>query len=883
VRREVSAAFSSPTASVFITLFVFLSGVAAFWGEAFFARNMATLEELSGWFPALLLFLVPAITMGAWAEERKQGTDELLLTLPASEWQLALGKYLGCLVVYAVCLLFSTSHILVLAYLGSPDVGLLLVNYLGYLLAGAALCGVGLLASSISASATVAFIAAALSCGALVGLGLSEGVLSGPLAPVAALARELSVPARLEGFGRGVAGAGDIVYFVVIAAAGVAMTALVLKRRRSVGLAGAGYGVQGLARLVSVLVLGACAVVLVDRAGARIDGTSERLWTLSPQTRQIARGGEGELPVRLTAFVSREVPGALAAQKAQLLGTLGELEAASGGRVRTSVVTVEPGTPVARDAERAFGVRPREVAADGVGGPAQEVYLAAVAEGAGGEFGVVPFFARGLAVEYELARAVRSVGGGSRRTIGILETPVGVFGSFDFQTMQSRPDWPLVAELRKQYDVQRVNAGAEIPAEIDVLVVAQPSSLRQAELDRVTAWVSAGRATLILEDALPLINPQLATAEAQRPQGNPMMGQRDTEPKAKLDGLWAALGARVSGEQIVWDSYNPRPSLEGSPGEVLWLRARRAGGAGAGAGAAGVLFDPFAQGSEITSGLQEVVLLFAGRVERLVPVAGEQGSAVGTDFEALIKSGPTSGLVPYAQMISRNFLGMPTLNEARRPAARGTQQTLAARVTGGPSKVNAVLIGDVDGFSPQLFAIRESGNAELEFDNVPLILSAIDALAGDTGLLELRKKRRVHRTLERIDQRRQAELEDTLKIEEAARADAEARVSEARGRLEAKVKEVEERSDLDQNTRAIMLDSVRRAEQGRVDAQSAAIEAERRRRVEDARVESRQNIERIEGSVRALAVVLPPVPALLGGLVVTVGRRRRAEAARASS
>ena len=169
-QRNFWSYFSGVTGYLFIVAFVLVGAREAF-REEFFTDNLANLDKLNEFFPHILLFLIPAVTMNVWSEEKKLGTEELLFTLPVSDLEVLLGKYLSVVSVYSVVLLFSLTHFAVLRMIGEPDIGLIATTYLGYWFAGCALLSAGMVASYLTSSAPVAFVLAASLCAIPVFIG----------------------------------------------------------------------------------------------------------------------------------------------------------------------------------------------------------------------------------------------------------------------------------------------------------------------------------------------------------------------------------------------------------------------------------------------------------------------------------------------------------------------------------------------------------------------------------------------------------------------------------------------------------------------------------------------------------------------------------------
>ncbi|MCS7023799.1 MAG: Gldg family protein [Bryobacteraceae bacterium] len=831
--RELSSYFSTPTGYVFITLFVFLSAVAAFWQERFFASNQANLDTLNTYFPYLLIFLLPSISMSLWAEERRQGTEELLLTLPASDFQIVLGKYLAAVAIYSVSLLFSLSHVVVLMWLGSPDPGLMISTYLGYWLVGSSLLAVAMVGSALTDNLTVAFILGALLTGFFVFLDRAGTIIQG--APQRFLER-LSVVEQFRSLASGVITVGAVAYFVLLAAAAFyANVALLGRRRWPSGPKAPKLSLHTAVRIASALVIAASATVLASQSRIRLDATSEQIHSLAPDTRKLLQSLDPRQPVFIHAYLSPEVPKSYLAARSNLVATLREFDALGGEAVHTRIIETLKYTPAAREAQERYNIRPYRVPVTEESAAVNEIFLGLVFQCGNEEF-VIPFLDRGLPVEYELMRSVRVVSRAQRRTVGVLDTAARLFGGLDFQRGAQSQEWSIVGELRKQYQVRQIAPDADYPADLDALIVALPHTLTQPQLDRLVSYARQGKPLLVILDPMPAFNLELA----------PSTMEKAVNVRPLLD----VLGLSWQPNRIVWDPYNPHPQLKSLPKEVIFV------GKG------------FQQGEIITSGLQEVVLLYSGELR--------SRSDAKAKFVPLLETTNEGGTLRYEDLVQRSLFGT-TLNPApeRRPSKE--KHVLAARVTG---PVNAIVLADVDAIGEQFFELRRRGVENLNFDNVTFILNAVDQLVGDTSFIALRKRRPRYRTLEAVEARTKQYEEQRLKQTQEAEALAEQRLREAQARLDRAVREIQQRTDIDDQAKQIMIANVQSVENRRLSVARSNIEDEKQRQVEASRAEMESSIRGIQNTIKLLAVVLPPIPALLAFLLVSARRLAREPATR---
>lgn len=863
LKRDLKLFFTNPTGYVFITLFIFISAGAAFWQERFFLHNLANLSQLNDMFPLLLVFFIPAITMAVWSSESKQGTDELLLTMPASDIELTLGKYLSVLSIYGISLLLSLSHVVVLMFLGDPDIGLMFANYMGYFLMGAALIAFGMVASQLTPNATIAFVLGILFVGALVYLDVLMSIFG---ADTGRFFYDIGMWRYFEDFSRGVLSFSGLFYFVSIALLGLYLNTVLLGRRHWPKAAdGLTYPKHFAIRFAALFLSISSLNVIFNSFDLRADVTAEGLHSLSDETKTILSELDTKTPVVVHAYLSPNVPQSMVQTRTNIIGFLKEIQAVSGGNVQVRIIDTEPYSQEARHANKHYNIRPIEtMGIAGMQASSKQMFMG-LAFTSGAKEHVIKFFDPGLPVEYELIRSIRVVSETSRKKIGVLKTAANIFGGLNYETFQTLPEWQVVSELKKQFEVIEISADVPITEKLDGMLVVLPSALSQNEMDNALQAIKNGMPTLVLSDPLLMEKVALSPMEKSGADVNPMMRSRGPQPKPKgnISKFMNDIGVHWMPSEIVWDGYNPHPQLAALPPEVVFV------------GEGNKNPKAFNTEFESTSGLQEVVLLYPGFFE--------ESPTVSYKFTPLLQTGNVTGRVSYNQMVQRSFFGtqiLPSQYIAHQPT--GVQYTMAAHISDSEEKVakdsasiNVIAVADIDFISGQFFEIRKAGYQNLNFDNVSFFLNCMDYLVGDKSFIELRKKRTQHRTLKALETQMFRFAKQRRNDEKQAEAEAHQALNEAQARLNKKVQAISERTDLDEQSKNMMARNIQEVESNKFEAIKTQIEAEKKSKIEQSLQDMQAKIRAIQSSIKLMAVLLPPVPVFGMGIWIYIRRKKR--------
>jgi len=908
-KRNFRSYFSGILGYLFILVFCVASAAMAF-SSAFFAANQATLDQLTAGFPWLLLFVIPAITMTAWSDERKLGTDELLFTMPTTDGEVLAGKYLAVLSVYTVALFFSLINVAVLIWLGSPDSGAVVSTYVGYWLAGAALLTAGMLASALTNSATVAFVLGVVFCCVPVMLYYLTDVvewfygLSGQATELYELRNRLasmSLQQQLQDFGVGVLPLAGIAWFVFFAAVMLYLNLIVITKRRWSSGQRVGMEMQFAIRTICILITCGSLMLVFWTYPRRADLSAENLFTLSDATRETMRGLKKTQRVTIQSFISPEVPGDYVETRRQLRGLLREFELQSGGAIEWRDRKVEPFSEEAEEA-RALGIEPVRLQYERDGKREEaDVFLGAFIQSATDEL-VIPFFGKGLPIEYELTRSLRTVSNEKRLTVGVLLTdarPISEGGAGG--------KWEIVRELEKQYKVIAVNPSQRIladkapdaakketgdsaadeekdesdgaddkkPAEgFDVLLAIMPSSLTQPQMANLVEYVKAGKPTLIFDDPCPFVfqNQSGLTMAPRLPKpggGGGMFGGGSPPPEQKADAgeatsLMSVLNVKWDNGQITYDRSNPHNEFGTLPPEYVFVSRT------------GNQESPFSPESSVSKDLQDLVMLYPGTI---IDRAGRKEQ----QFIPLLRTSRESGLLDWDDYTSPSFSPFsmsPSVEVKPNPRRRDDNNShVIAAMIRNESKdnpLNVIFCSDIDMITDWFFLERNRGMLSVKFDNVTFVLNSVDALAGDETFIPLRSRRASLRTLKFVEERTSSMRKQLNKEEKDAQDQMEEQLKKAEEELRAEIVKIEENAQMDARSKDVQLRQKEQELNRKLQLQKEQLERQVNSRVRKSGLEMKREIRRVENTVKIVACIIPAILPICFGMLF-LGLRNLAE------
>ncbi len=817
------------------------------------------------------------------------------MTIPAGDFEIVLGKYLAAVAIFTVALLFSLAcNLAVLEWLGNPDVGLFLGTYAGYWLVGLAMLSIGMVASFLTGNTTIGFVLGVVFNAPLVFLATVNSTILGGLKPrYVQDINDWSIGSRMYDFTHGVLSLSGAVYFLAIVCVMLYLSMVLIGRRHWYsGLRRWAMGGHFLVRTFSLTVVAVGAVFLFQHHDLRLDVTSEQLSSLSPQTRGLIRDLKATRPVQIEAFISPDVPESYVQTRKNLLAALRELRSVGGDKLQVEIHDTDNFSREAALAEDRFGIEPHQVSTRINGVEKTDSIFLNVAVKCGTSEPLLTFFDRGVSTEYELVRSICTAAQEKRKKVGVLETDAKLFGGFNMQTMSADPDWLIVDELKKQYEVVRVDPTKPLTERYDALLAVQASSLGPQEMQNFIAAVRAGQPAAIFEDPAPIFCPWVpATSAPRMPPGgmNAMFMQQRPLPKGDIRPLWELLGVDFPADQIVWQTYNPYPKFSQFPTEFVFID-----------NGCGNPY-PFNSNDPISAGLQHVLFPFPGYVSKL--------SSSTFDFTKLVRTGDETGTVLFRELMQMTPMGpRGGLNPDREKIPTGATYTEAAHIKGKIAldppadetdekaagakagkakprevKIDVVLVPDIDMLSSEFFRLREMGyvpeaDVHFDFDNVTFVLNALDELTGDRRFIDIRKRRPAHRPLVRIEERTKEARKNAAEARDRFDKQYKKLVDQEDQEIQDRLEEMKKRKNMDLQQMAIELDMMQKTLQRKKDAKLEQYRSERDRKIKKSETELNLEVKRVQDQYKLWAVLLPPIlPLFLAGLVFLIRRSRERE------
>lgn len=509
--RELASSAASPTAWVFLIIFLVLAGFCAFVAGNVFASGQADISPFFDWLPYLFLLIVPALAMPMWAEERRIGVFELTLSFPASIAELVVGKFAAGFLLLATALLLTFSIPLTAWVLGSPDTGAILCGYAGALLLGSVYLAMSSFCSALSRSQTASFLLSVLLCGIFLFMGLPSllEMASGWMPDrLSALIASCAFLPNFQGYQKGLIDSAEVIYALTLTGFFLALTVFVLEFGSSgfVALTAPGAftdsalrrALKDLAKKTAyVLVLTISLNIIAGTWRMRVDVSSDRAYSISEGASRITADPGVPVTLRFYASLSNPaMPAQLKKYAERVRWLLEEFAAASNGKVSLVVIDPEQDS-IDEEAAMMDAILPRQTAAG------DRLFLGLSATRAD-RVAAIPYLApeQEPLLEYEIARIVLAAATEERPIVGVI-SPFKVLGvqpdmakvrqSAGDAPVRMEPAWYSMTELKRSFELRELPADIpEIPADVKTLLLINPVGLAPRALYAIDQYLLRG-------------------------------------------------------------------------------------------------------------------------------------------------------------------------------------------------------------------------------------------------------------------------------------------------------------------------------------------------------------------------------------------------------
>jgi ABC-2 type transport system permease protein len=342
-------------------------------------------------------------------------------------------------------------------------------------------------------------------------------------------------------------------------------------------------------------------------------------------------------------------------------------------------------------------------------------------------------------------------------------------------------------------------------------------------------------------------------------------GQGQQPPELRADDgnagpLVDALGISWQNDSIVWDQTNPHPTFVDLPQDYVFITPLNGNP------------EAISTESDVTSGLQELLMLYSGRIRP------RENS--GLKFEPLLRIGLRSGHTKWSDLMGSSFFGIQPKDPSRvRREMTGEADVVAAHITGEKGerhKINVIYVADVDLVSDALFNVVQSDMHGLKLDNVKFILNCVDVLAGDTSYVDLRKRRPQHRTLKEVQREADQFRQNSQDEREKAEQEAEDALEKVTGELDKEIGKIDADETLSRIEKSERMKIATQRKQRELDVEKANIDREKAEKLQQLKAREQRQIKQTENEFRFWAVIFPPIPSILLGMLV-LGLRLMAE------